>query len=46
MANVKISELTAAGAAALANEYEINEAGTSKKETGTQIYRYFTKWWF
>ena len=37
MANVKISELTAAGAAALANEYEINEAGTSKKVTGTQI---------
>jgi hypothetical protein len=37
MANVKISELTAAGAAALANEYEINEAGTSKKVTGTQM---------
>ena len=28
MANVKISDLTAASAAALANEYEINEAGT------------------
>lgn len=33
----KISALTAASAAALANEYEINEAGTSKKVTGTQI---------
>tara|TARA_R110000868_G_scaffold198100_1_gene444396 strand:+ start:1319 stop:1915 length:597 start_codon:yes stop_codon:yes gene_type:complete len=37
MANVKISELTGASAAAAANEYEINEAGTSKKVTGTQI---------
>ena len=37
MANVKISDLTAATAAAGANEYEINEAGTSKKVTGTQI---------
>ena len=37
MANVKISELTAASAAAAANEFEINEAGTSKKVTGTQI---------
>jgi hypothetical protein len=37
MANVKISDLTAAAAAAGANEYEINEAGTSKKVTGTQI---------
>ncbi len=37
MANVKISDLTAASAAALANEYEINEAGTSKKVTGTQM---------
>ena len=37
MANVKISELTSASAAAAANEYEINEAGTSKKVTGTQI---------
>jgi hypothetical protein len=37
MANVKISDLTAASAAAGANEYEINEAGTSKKVTGTQI---------
>lgn len=37
MANVKISELTAASAAAAANEFEINESGTSKKVTGTQI---------
>lgn len=37
MANVKISDLTAASAAAGANEFEINEAGTSKKVTGTQI---------
>ena len=33
----KISALTAASSAAAANEYEINEAGTSKKVTGTQI---------
>lgn len=33
----KISELTPAAIAALANEYEINEAGTSKKVTGTQM---------
>ena len=31
MANIKISDLTAAAAAADANEFEINEAGTSKK---------------
>lgn len=37
MANKKISDLTAAAAAAAANEYEINEAGTSKKVTGTQL---------
>jgi hypothetical protein len=37
MANVKISDLTAAAAAAGANEFEINESGTSKKVTGTQI---------
>ena len=37
MANVKISDLTAAASAAGANEFEINEAGTSKKVTGTQI---------
>lgn len=37
MANIKISDLTAASAAAGANEFEINEAGTSKKVTGSQI---------
>jgi hypothetical protein len=37
MANVKISGLTAAAAAAAANEFEINESGTSKKVTGTQL---------
>lgn len=37
MANVKISELTSASAVAAANEYEINETGTSKKVTSTQI---------
>jgi hypothetical protein len=40
MANIKISDLTAASAAADANEYEINEAGTSKKVTGSQIKAY------
>ena len=33
----KISQLPAATIAALANELEINEAGTSKKVTGTQL---------
>jgi len=37
MANVKISGLSAAAAVAGANEFEINEAGTSKKVTATQI---------
>jgi hypothetical protein len=37
MANVKISDLTAAASVADANEFEINEAGTSKKVTGAQI---------
>lgn len=40
MANVKISQLPAASAAAGANEFEINESGTSKKVTGTQILNY------
>ena len=40
MANVKISGLTAASSVAGANEFEINEAGTSKKVTGTQILAY------
>lgn len=37
MSDVKISELPAASAVASANEFEINEAGTSKKVTATQI---------
>ena len=37
MANVKISGLTGASLVANANEFEINEAGTSKKVTGTQL---------
>lgn len=37
MADTKISALTAASAAAGANEFPINEAGTTKKVTGTQI---------
>jgi hypothetical protein len=37
MANVKISGLTAAGSVANTNEFEINEAGTSKKVTSAQI---------
>lgn len=40
MANVKISGLPAAAAVADANEFEINEAGTSKKVTGSQIAAY------
>lgn len=37
MADVKFSALTAASAAAVANELAINEAGTSKKITLTQL---------
>lgn len=37
MADTKISALTAAGAAAAANEIPINEAGTSKKVTAAQL---------
>jgi hypothetical protein len=37
MANVKISDLTAASAAADANQLEINEAGTSKRLTVAQV---------
>lgn len=37
MPDTKVSALTAATAAADANEYPINEAGTSKKVTGTLI---------
>lgn len=37
MPDTKISGLTAAGSVADANEFAINEAGTSKKVTGAQI---------
>lgn len=37
MANTKVSALTAAAAAAAANELPINEAGTSKKLTAAQL---------
>lgn len=40
MANVKISGLTSASQVADANEFEINESGTSKKVTGSQIQTY------
>lgn len=40
MADTKISALTAAGSVAAANEFAINEAGTSKKVTATQIAAY------
>ena len=40
MADTKISALTAAGAGAAANEFAINEAGTSKKLTLAQIETY------
>jgi hypothetical protein len=38
MAQVKISELTAAAAAAGAMQLEVNDAGTSKRLTLTQVY--------
>lgn len=40
MANVKISDLTAAGAALGTQEFEVNEGGVSKKVTGSQIATY------
>jgi hypothetical protein len=40
MANVKISDLTAASAVADANQFEINEAGSSKRVTAAQIKTY------
>ena len=40
MANVKISELPAATSGADANEFEINETGTSKKLTGSLVKSY------
>lgn len=40
MANVKISDLTAAASALGAQEFEVNEGGVSKKVTGAQIATY------
>lgn len=40
MANIKISDLTAASAALGTQEFEVNESGTSKKVTGSQILTY------
>lgn len=37
MANIKISQLTAAAAALGTQEFEVNDSGASKKVTGTQI---------
>jgi hypothetical protein len=37
MANLKISQLTAAASVSGTQEFEINESGTSKKVTGSQI---------
>lgn len=42
MANVKISDLTAASAVADGNQFEINEAGSSKRVTASQIKTYLT----
>jgi hypothetical protein len=41
MADTKISALTAAGSALAADEFAVNEAGTSKKVTGTQLLALF-----
>ncbi|QBQ72720.1 putative structural protein [Roseobacter phage CRP-5] len=37
MANVKISDLTGAASASGTQEFEVNDSGTSKKVTGTQL---------
>ena len=37
MANIKISDMTAASAASGTQEFEVNESGTTKKVTGSQI---------
>jgi hypothetical protein len=37
MPNIKISELPAASAASTSQEFEVNDSGTSKKVTGSQI---------
>lgn len=40
MANIKISDLTAAAAALGTQQFEVNESGTSKRVTGSQILTY------
>ena len=40
MANIKISDMTAAANASGTQEYEVNESGTTKKVTGAQISTY------
>lgn len=40
MANIKISEMTAAGAASGTQEFEVNDGGATKKVTGAQIAAY------
>lgn len=40
MANIKISQLTAATSASGTQEFEVNDSGTSKKVTGSQIKTY------
>lgn len=42
MANIKISDLTAAASASGTQEFEVNDSGTSKKVTGTQIKTFVT----
>lgn len=44
MADTKISALAAASAVVDANEFAINEAGTSKKVTAAQVKDYATAW--
>jgi hypothetical protein len=40
MANIKISDMTAAASASGTQEYEVNDGGTTKKVTGAQIAAY------
>ncbi len=40
MANIKISDMTAAASASGTQEYEVNDSGTTKKVTGAQISAY------
>ena len=40
MANIKISDMTAAASASGTQEYEVNDSGTTKKVTGAQLAAY------